>query len=91
MKDIASAKYICRCCNGQDGNGIVDSFSAAQLLRGGHAICLHALRYEFLIAPKKKQNFSPDRIASLCFSVDSPSWADAIRSEDIPWILYEKI
>ena len=40
-----AAKEVCRCCNGGE-EGVTSSFNSAQLLGGGHAIDLHAFRYQ---------------------------------------------
>ena len=46
-----AAKEVCRCCNGHE-EGIISSFSSAQLLGGGHAIDLHAYRYQVTFEQK---------------------------------------
>jgi len=56
-----AARDVCRCCNG-GADGIEASFSAAQLLDGGHSIDLHALKYKvtFEHKAKRKKRHKPD-------------------------------
>ena len=49
-----AAKEVCRCCNGRE-EGIISSFSSAQLLGGGHAIALHAYRYQVTFERKNSK------------------------------------
>jgi len=49
-----AAKKVCRCCNGRE-EGIISSFSSAQLLGGGHAIALHAYRYQVTFERKNSK------------------------------------
>jgi 23S rRNA-/tRNA-specific pseudouridylate synthase len=63
-RDVESAQRACRICrlvgrsqctedsaNGEGGDDSPAFFSKAQLLQGGHAICLHALRYRVAGVP----------------------------------------
>ena len=52
--DVAAAKRACPCCTG-GRSGITGSFTEAQLLKDGHAIQLHALRYRIRVAIKSKK------------------------------------
>jgi len=81
-EDVKAATEACpHCCCDRSKDG----FTPAQLLQGGHAIYLHALRYEVSVPPKKRSTNS--RVLSkLSFSVGLPSWADTVRSECIPWL-----
>ena len=90
-----AAKEICRCCNGGE-EGVTSSFNSAQLLGGGHAINLHAFRYQVTFerkASKKKKrqkmekDSSSSTLATLEFSTNLPAWAKACESvEHIPWL-----
>ena len=58
-----AAKEICRCCNGGK-EGVALSFNSTQLLGGGHAIDLHAFRYQVTFeckaSKKKRQKLEND-------------------------------
>jgi hypothetical protein len=54
--DIAAARKVCPTCT----MGLSSSFTPAQLLQGGHAICLHAYRYSLTLARKRNKNGSSD-------------------------------
>ena len=82
-QDAQSVKASCRCCNGGQ-EGIKASFSAAQLLGGGHSICLHALRYEIVFRSKKGAN---EILGALEMEVDLPLWAMPIETEKLSWLV----
>ena len=79
MKTVLSS---CRSC--RDGPaGIQGSMSGAQLLQGGHSICLHALRYSIDFRKRK----SLDSLATLEMEVGLPSWAVPYRDAlKLSWI-----
>ena len=54
VEHVKAAKEVCRCCNGRE-EGIISSFSSAQLLGGGHAIDLHAYRYQVTFERKSSK------------------------------------
>jgi len=94
-----AAKEICKCCNGGE-EGVTSSFNSAQLLGGGHAIDLHAFRYQVTFERKaskkrkKRQKLEKDStnpeedsssiLATLEFSTNLPAWAKAC--ETISWL-----
>jgi len=84
--DVLSAKQACQCCTG-GRHGIQKAFSPAQLLKGGHAIMLHALSYRVTIRPKKrpKDETKADPLAVMHFKVDPPEWADPEITDDMSW------
>ena len=63
LDQAKAAKEICRCCNGGE-EGVTSSFNSAQLLGGGHAIDLHAFRYQVTFerkaSKKKRQKLEKD-------------------------------
>lgn len=87
--DVLAARRACRCCRGREG--LMDSFTQAQILEKGHKIFLHALRYRILVLPKKRrktilnndEKVSP--LAELSFEVDPPTWVnkDALQNSDL--------
>jgi predicted sulfurtransferase/23S rRNA-/tRNA-specific pseudouridylate synthase len=82
--DVRSVESSCRSCrNGRDG--IQASFSDAQLLRGGHSICLHALRYEIVFRKPKDATLV---VGTLEMEVELPPWADRIvDATKLSWLL----
>mmetsp|Transcript_30899 Transcript_30899/g.46919 ORF Transcript_30899/g.46919 Transcript_30899/m.46919 type:complete len:453 (+) Transcript_30899:335-1693(+) len=82
IADVQSAKSSCQICN-KGTNGITSSFTSAQLLGGGHAISLHALRYEIRFPQMKNKDAS---LGSLRMEVDLPFWAKSIQKEDLCWL-----
>jgi 23S rRNA-/tRNA-specific pseudouridylate synthase len=81
--DAESVKTSCRSCN-QGVEGIKASFSEAQLMGGGHSICLHAVRYEIHFTSKKNRT---DEIGSLEMEVGLPLWAKTIETEQLEWLV----
>jgi 23S rRNA-/tRNA-specific pseudouridylate synthase len=85
--DVVAAKRACACCRGMEG--LMDSFTPAQLLEQGHKIFLHALRYRILVLPRKKKTANDDEsiqsLAELSFEVDPPTWVnkDALQQSDL--------
>jgi 23S rRNA-/tRNA-specific pseudouridylate synthase len=84
QEDVDAAKQVCACCEGGIA-GIIKSFTPAQLLRGGHAICLHALRYRAKIFPRKK-TISPYPLATMNFEVGLPKWAAGKVDGELSWL-----
>lgn len=89
--DVAAAKRACPCCRDGSRNGIVKSFTPAQLLVEGHSICLHALRYRVRILPKKAKPVHGDGssapLAELDFAVGPPEWANQESLKDLDWLV----
>ena len=83
-QDVEAAKQGCPCCT----YGVVDSFTDAQLLSGGHSILLHALRYSITILPRRKRKSTEvqDPVGTLELSVDLPTWANTLPSASIDWL-----
>ena len=76
--EIDSALQLCTCCSrGLDGIG--ESFNAAQLLAGGHAIDLHAYKYCLFFQGKGQKKCDEkgvmDGSTTMEMSTDLPSWA----------------
>jgi predicted sulfurtransferase/23S rRNA-/tRNA-specific pseudouridylate synthase len=96
-QDVTAAKEICPCCN--HGDSLSSVFTPAQLLQGGHEICLHAFRYRIPFRPKKKktktgssheeepQQESPVvvPVAVLDFQVGVPDWVPESLVVDLAW------
>jgi hypothetical protein len=92
---VAMAKKACPCCTGGRA-GIVDSFTDAQMLKRGHAIQLHALRYRIAVYPKKKKakkakitdtDETDKPLEEIDFRVDLPEWAASVIGEsDLDWL-----
>lgn len=85
--DVSAARAACLCCS-DEKEGIVSSFTPAQLLNGSD-ICLHALRYEIPF-PRRKQKVA-DRCHEsanevLKVEVGLPKWALEFGSVDITWL-----
>jgi len=80
--DLQSAKASCKICN-EGTSGVVSSFTQAQLLGGGHAISLHALRYEIRFPGKKSRGAV---LGCLKMEVELPSWAKTVQKEDLYWL-----
>jgi 23S rRNA-/tRNA-specific pseudouridylate synthase len=81
-EDVRAARSACPACSDGDATS---SFTPAQLLREGHAIRLHALRYQVSFLGKKASNQqagSSDAtlppLAICDFRVDPPAWAKAL-------------
>ena len=86
--EVQSALQLCKCCSG-GLDGIGESFNAAQLLAGGHAIDLHAYKYCLFFQgkghKKRKQTETGDcrcdekgiidGLTMMEMSTDLPSWA----------------
>ena len=90
--DVVAAKRACPCCHDGGQEGIVKSFTPAQLLVEGHAICLHALRYRVRFLPKKSKPATRDGssgplLAELSFEVGPPDWADQEVLKDLEWLV----
>jgi hypothetical protein len=86
--DVASAKKACKCCRTSGKDGIVSSFTKAQLLMEGHSICLHAYRYRIHILPPKSTKLT-DQLAELNFQVRSPTWTNETCLQSISWLTTE--
>ncbi len=71
--DAKAAMDICTFCT----QGPEKAFTPAQLLQGGHLICLHAWRYKIPFVGKKSGNAvdSSVPLAELDLQVGMPSWA----------------
>jgi hypothetical protein len=84
-----AAKDVCRCCS-RGEEGILDSFTPAQLLESGHAISLHALQYEITFPENKKakKQKTPlkSELATLQMQVTLPEWAHSLDSSSLNWL-----
>lgn len=97
-EDIQAARETCRCCQSKQSlveDGIVASFTKAQLLQRGFSICLHAYRYNIPILSKKKKHKPMSKvpsetetpIAELDLQVGLPKWAPAdFEPSQIQWL-----
>lgn len=66
-----SSVRACSCCR----NGVASSFTEPQLLKYGHRIDLHALRYRLRIFPRgKKRKIAEEKSELIEFSVQCPEW-----------------
>ena len=88
-----AARDVCPTCD-LDAKGPSSAFSPAQLLQGGHAICLHAYRYSLLfpsIATKQEsnetkryigdaQNEDEPSVFKVDLKVDLPTWASHLQT-----------
>jgi predicted sulfurtransferase/23S rRNA-/tRNA-specific pseudouridylate synthase len=92
--DVKAAKRACQCCRYDGNQGIISSFTQAQLLMEGHTICLHAFRYRIRIAQPKMAPKQMNRNATaetsplteFDFKVSFPIWVDESRiSHNISW------
>jgi tRNA pseudouridine32 synthase len=81
--EVQSVKASCRSCD-QGEEGIKASFSEAQLLGGGHSICLHALRYEIRFRSKKNHT---DEIGTIVMEVGLAPWAETIDRQKLRWLV----
>lgn len=93
--EIKSAMKLCKCC--RDGKeGVKSSFNSAQLLGGGHAIDLHALKYRILFGDKlvnsdesNKETRQSEDETSMEFSTGVPQWASSFEGllmENLTWM-----
>ena len=79
VQDVTAACRVCPHCSNshkkvpQEPQQIT-GFTPAQLLHGGHKICLHALRYRVALYGKKKLK---PILAVSEFGVDLPDWIDS--------------
>lgn len=81
-EDARLARKVSRCCrDGQDGVKL--SFTPAQLLQGGHAICLHALKYSITFPNKKIKG---EQLATMRIQVDLPEWASNTDTNHLTWL-----
>jgi 23S rRNA-/tRNA-specific pseudouridylate synthase len=90
LQDVEAARQLCRCC--QD---VASAFTPAQLLQGGHEVCLHAYRYRIPFKRVKKKSkakseeeSSGEPLAVVDFQVGLPNWATIGREsllENLPW------
>lgn len=75
-EDVRAATEICTFCT----QGPEEAFSPAQLLQGGHAICLHAYRYQIPFQAKKFPGSSAGDnnppLAELNLQVGLPTWVN---------------
>jgi hypothetical protein len=89
--DVENARRACSCCSA-DENAIGDIFSREQLLRGGHELFLHALRYRIAIGKRKSTKCKteadpPDEtMVVLDFEVDPPHWMEQGLLEEVTWL-----
>jgi len=93
-EDCVGAKAICRCCT-KGLEGVQKSFTNAQLLGGGHAISLHALKYTIGYKPKQMNleensvvmmnNNNNNNVGVEC-EVDYPSWASVFGPIHVSWL-----
>lgn len=83
-EDVHSVESSCRSCRtGRDG--IEASFSNAQLLRGGHSICLHALRYEMIFRRPKDPTHV---VGTFKMEVELPPWANQdVDAGKLTWLI----
>jgi hypothetical protein len=96
IEDIQAARETCRCCcqskeSSSCEDGIVASFTKAQLLQNGFSICLHAYRYSIPVPSKKKKQKSTSQaetpISELDLQVGLPVWAPAnLEPSQIQWL-----
>lgn len=72
-EDSKAATEICPFCT----KGPQEAFSSAQLLQGGHRICLHAFRYTILFHAKKIGNTDATEplLGEVDLQVGLPPWA----------------
>jgi predicted sulfurtransferase/23S rRNA-/tRNA-specific pseudouridylate synthase len=82
VQDLVSAKASCVYCSG-GRDSVLRSFTKAQLLQGGHAIHLHALRYQVGILARKRKT----TVAELSFSVTLPQWASGLDPNKIEGLI----
>lgn len=78
-EQVQAAKEVCVCCR-----DVSSAYTPAQLLCGGHKICLHAYRYQIPLAPSKKKNKNSkveSPVAELNLQVPPPQWALNCNSE----------
>ena len=68
-RDAEAAAKICSFCTA----GPEEAFSPAQLLQGGHAICLHAIRYH-IVFHSTTHAHSRECIGKTTLRVGPPSW-----------------
>eukprot|EP00980_Cylindrotheca_fusiformis_P026036 scaffold15259_cov122-Cylindrotheca_fusiformis.AAC.2 len=79
--DVRAAEEICPCCK-----DMASSFTSAQLLQGGHEICLHALRYQIPFLPKARTTSTLETLANLDLEVPLPIWAKDIDHNCLKWL-----
>jgi hypothetical protein len=100
-QDVQAAREICPSCCQEDATTSASFFTPAQLLQGGHEICLHAYRYRIPFSSKsqkKKSKQTPEEpskddgdttnppLAVVDFQVHVPYWAFATELlTDLPW------
>jgi hypothetical protein len=92
-QQVQAAKEICLACR-----DVSKSFTPAQLLQGGHEICLHAYRYRIPFYKKKKKKNEDDTneapLAVVDVHVSVPNWAFAATTESslegLPWLTSNK-
>ncbi|CAJ1934961.1 unnamed protein product [Cylindrotheca closterium] len=76
---------------------VTSAFTPSQLLQGGHAICLHAYRYQIpFFAKGSKQHKKKDKqqgddhpsssIANLDLQVPLPTWGTSVDTAKIQWL-----
>ena len=83
---VTAARSACLCCKNA-AEGVVSSFTQAQLLNGS-GICLHALRYEIPF-PKRKRKASEgscESVTVLNMEVGLPKWALEYGNIKIDWL-----
>jgi len=92
QKEEKNARDICLCYQGKEG--ILKSFTPAQLLQHGHSIALHAWRYAITFEKKSgkrkiesnkdiKGNSSQRIVSEMEFRTEIPVWAGS--PGEIPW------
>lgn len=84
--DITAAKVACPCCQ-RGEEGIVSSFTPAQLLDGSE-IYLHSLRYEIPFSRRKRKTVEGDcePRTVLELEVGLPKWASKFGNVDVRWL-----
>ena len=90
-QEVSAAKAACLSCQGK--SGIAQSFNSAQLLESGHAIDLHALRYQIRFERKNKPKKDTiihagecKQLGSIELSTPRPAWVKPYGDISIPWL-----
>ena len=90
IEDVVLAKRACKCCSSSGRDGILASFTKAQLLMEGHSICLHAYRYRVRIVPPKStkptEYNAGSPLAEFDFQVRPPIWMDDQYLQNVAWL-----
>jgi 23S rRNA-/tRNA-specific pseudouridylate synthase len=82
--DQVSARQVCKTCT----LGPTSAFTPAQLLQGGHSICLHAYRYSLTFPSLSgndktagTSNAETEEVITIDVGVDLPSWASHLKKQ----------